>query len=113
MADRLRIGVAGLGLIGGSLAKAFRRAFPDAWIAGLDRKPDVLARAKAGSWSFGQALAQFIFPPLGEGMARIPEVVEALKRVGYDGWYVIEQDTSPDPTAVARSNRLYLEGLLA
>ena len=78
-----------------------------------DVSPDVLAQARAGGWSFGQALAQFIFPPLGEGMARIPEVVAALKGVGYDGWYVIEQDTAPDPTSVARANREYLAGLLA
>jgi sugar phosphate isomerase/epimerase len=45
-------------------------------------------------------------------MARIPDVVEALKGAGYDGWYVIEQDTAPVPTATARANRLYLEGLL-
>ncbi len=75
--------------------------------------PGVLARARAGRWSFGQALARYVFPPLGEGMARIPEVVAALKAVGYDGWYVIEQDTAPDPTATARANRIYLEGLLA
>jgi len=72
----------------------------------------VLALAKAEGWSFGQALARYIFPPLGQGMARIPEVVTALRNVGYDGWYVIEQDTAPDPTATARANRLYLEGLL-
>jgi len=73
----------------------------------------VLAQAKAAGWSFGQALAHFIFPPLGEGMARIPDVVTALRGVGYDGWYVIEQDTAPDATAVAKANRIYLEGLLA
>jgi inosose dehydratase len=77
-----------------------------------DVDPDVLAQAKAGGWSFGQALAQFIFPPLGEGMAQIPAVVAALRGVGYDGWYVIEQDTAPDPTAVARANRVYLESQL-
>jgi hypothetical protein len=32
--------------------------------------------------------------------------------VGYDGWYVIEQDTAPDATAVAKANRAYLEGLV-
>jgi inosose dehydratase len=73
----------------------------------------VLAQARAEGWSFGQALAHFIFPPLGEGMARIPDVVTALKGVGYDGWYVIEQDTAPDPTAVAKANRLYLQELLS
>jgi sugar phosphate isomerase/epimerase len=41
-------------------------------------------------------------------------VVAALQAVGYDGWYVIEQDTAPgDPTETARANREYLERLLA
>lgn len=73
---------------------------------------EVLARARAEGWSFGKALAHYIFPPLGGGIARIPEVVAALRAAGYDGWYVIEQDTAPDPTATARANRIYLEGLL-
>ncbi len=77
-----------------------------------DVSAEVLAQARAEGWSFGQALAQFIFPPLGEGIARIPEVVTALQAVGYDGWYVIEQDTAPDPTATATANRSYLEALL-
>jgi inosose dehydratase len=77
-----------------------------------DVSGEILARAKAGGWSFGKALEHYIFPPLGEGIARIPEVVGALQAAGYDGWYVIEQDTSPDPTATARANRVYLEGLL-
>ncbi len=72
----------------------------------------VLAKATSDRWSFGQALAHFIFPPLGEGMAQIPAVVDALQSVGYDGWYVIEQDTAPDPTSTATANRIYLEGLL-
>lgn len=74
----------------------------------------VLAQAKAGKWSFAKALTEFIFPPLGQGIARIPDVVAALQAAGYDGWYVIEQDTTPgDPTEVARANREYLERLLA
>jgi inosose dehydratase len=77
-----------------------------------DVSAEVLAQAKAEGWSFGKALEHYIFPPLGEGIARIPEVVGALRDAGYDGWYVIEQDTAPDPTATARANREYLEGLL-
>ena len=74
----------------------------------------VLAQAKAGQWSFGQALTSYIFPPLGEGIARIPELVDALLAHGYDGWMVLEQDTSrEDPMLVARRNREYLEELLA
>jgi inosose dehydratase len=77
-----------------------------------DVNPEILALAKAEGWSFGKALANFIFPPLGQGMARIPEVAAALQAVGYDGWYVIEQDTAPDPTATAAANRVLLEHLL-
>jgi inosose dehydratase len=75
---------------------------------------DVLARAKADGWSFGEALKAFIFPPLGEGIARVPEVVAALLGRGYDGWFVLEQDTTAgDPMVTARRNREYLEALLA
>ena len=75
---------------------------------------EVLARAKAEGWSFGQALKSWIFPALGEGIAHVPEIVEELLRRGYDGWFVLEQDTTPDdPKDVARANREYLEALLA
>ncbi len=74
---------------------------------------DVLARAKAEGWSFGRALKTFIFPALGDGVAQVPEVVAALLARGYDGWFVLEQDTTPDdPKDVARANREYLEALL-
>jgi inosose dehydratase len=46
-------------------------------------------------------------------MARLPDVIKALRENGYDGWLVVEQDTTPvSPTATARENRLYLERLL-
>jgi inosose dehydratase len=71
-------------------------------------------QAKTHGWSFAQALQSYIFAPLGEGAARIPEVIEKLRLADYDGWLVIEQDTTPaDPTETARKNREYLEGLLA
>jgi inosose dehydratase len=74
----------------------------------------VLARSRAEGWSFAQALEHYIFPPLGEGIARIPDVVTALRAHGYDGWYVLEQDTcAGDPLETARRNREYLEAILA
>jgi inosose dehydratase len=73
----------------------------------------VLGRARAEGWSFAEALKGFIFPPLGEGVARIPEIVAALRSHGYDDWYVVEQDTAAgDPLDTARRNREYLEALL-
>jgi len=74
----------------------------------------ILAQAKAGGWSFARALKAYIFPPLGEGIARVPEVVADLLARGYDGWFVLEQDTNRgSPMEVARRNREYLEALLA
>ncbi len=79
-----------------------------------DLDNSILAQAKTHGWSFAQALQWYIFAPLGQGAARIPEVVEKLRLADYDGWLVIEQDTTPgDPTETARKNREYLEGLLA
>ena len=73
----------------------------------------ILQTSHEQGWSFLQALRRFIFTPLGEGVVNIPAVIRALRRDRYEGWLVIEQDTTPqDPTAIARKNRLYLEGLL-
>ena len=62
----------------------------------------------------GAGIKAGLFTPLGQGDVDIAGVVSALESRGYDGWFVLEQDTTPDdPKAVARANRLYLEGLLA
>jgi inosose dehydratase len=79
-----------------------------------DLDKSILEQAKTHGWSFAQALKSYIFAPLGQGAARIPDVVEKLRLADYEGWVVIEQDTTPgDPTETARKNREYLEGLLA
>ena len=71
------------------------------------------AASREAGWSFHDALKRFIFPRLGEGMVNIPAVVRALKGHRYDGWLVLEQDTTPEnPTEIARENRVYLEKLL-
>jgi inosose dehydratase len=73
----------------------------------------VLASSQTEQWGFDKALKSFIFCPLGQGVARVPEVLRALKLNSYEGWLVIEQDTTPlDPTENARQNRIYLEKLL-
>jgi inosose dehydratase len=73
----------------------------------------VLQKSRENGWSFAQALKSYIFAPLGEGIARVPEVIDSLRGAGYTGWVVIEQDTTPDdPTKVAAKNRVYLEPLI-
>jgi inosose dehydratase len=67
----------------------------------------VLKQSCVGQWSFERAQKNYIFAPLGEGIARVPDIVETLKHSGYDGWLVIEQDTMPlEPTVVVAQNRM-------
>lgn len=49
----------------------------------LRREVSLMAATQAG-----------IFTPLGQGDVDIMGVVQTLERAGYDGWYVIEQDTA-------------------
>ena len=49
----------------------------------LRREVTLMAATQAG-----------IFTPLGQGDVDIMGVVQALEGAGYQGWYVIEQDTA-------------------
>ncbi|MHB8657923.1 MAG: sugar phosphate isomerase/epimerase family protein [Solirubrobacteraceae bacterium] len=49
---------------------------------------------RAGSSTLLKATRQGLFRPLGGGDARIEAVLAALEDHGYDGWFVVEQDTA-------------------
>jgi inosose dehydratase len=67
---------------------------------------------------FLDAVRHGVFCPLGEGIIRFPALLEALRRIDYDGWAVVEQDvdateTSASPPAdSARASREYLRSEL-
>jgi len=68
------------------------------------------ARVREGSLTYNDAVRAGLFRPLGEGAARIEEVLGELRKVGYAGWYVLEQDVMLDrepapgpPEWIARS----------
>ena len=44
--------------------------------------------------SYAAAVQQGLFRPLGDGGAHISDVLTELRSVGYDGWYVLEQDVA-------------------
>jgi inosose dehydratase len=65
-----------------------------------DVDASLAARVRAGELSLVEATQQGLFKPLGEGDARIAEVLRALDDVGYERWLVLEQDTAitgPEP----------------
>lgn len=58
-----------------------------------DVRAPVAARWRAGDHpSYDAAVAEGLYPPLGEGDAQVEDVLAQLVRGGYDGWYVLERD---------------------
>ena len=71
----------------------------------------VREQAAREEWDYFQAVRQGIFCPLGEGGVDFPGIVDEIRRSGYRGWIVVEQDVLPGmgaPKLYARKNREYL-----
>lgn len=70
-----------------------------------DVDPGVLQMTRANRWSFLEALTHYVFCPLGEGNAHIPEVIDLLIRERFGNYVIIEQDTCRgDATENGRQN---------
>jgi len=50
-------------------------------------------RVRSGEVTYTDAVRQGMYRPLGRGDVDIAAIVGSLERAGYDGWYVLEQDT--------------------
>ena len=60
-----------------------------------DVDPAVLARLRAGEIDgFAGAVRERIFTELGKGALDVGGIVGALDAIGYDGWLMVEQDSS-------------------
>lgn len=53
----------------------------------------IAARVQAGELTYTEAVRQGMYTPLGSGDVDIAGIVTALLRNGFDGWFVMEQDT--------------------
>jgi len=78
----------------------------------------LVAKVRAGELTYQQAVAQNLYVPLGKGDVDFATIVAALTKAGYDGWYVIEQDTilagepqGEGPLCAVRESIAYLKGL--
>jgi inosose dehydratase len=78
------------------------------------------ARVRAGEVGYTEAVRQGMYRPLGEGHVDIAAIVGALEAAGYDGWYVLEQDTilgrrpvdaAEEPLAAVRASVAYLRSV--
>ena len=50
-------------------------------------------RVRSGAATYTDAVRGGMYRPLGQGDVDIAAIVGSLERAGYDGWYVLEQDT--------------------
>lgn len=58
------------------------------------------ARVQAGELTYTEAVRDGMYTPLGEGDVDIAGIVTALRGNGFDGWFVMEQDTILDDEPV-------------
>lgn len=65
-----------------------------------DVREDLADLVRTGATTYTQAVKDGIYVPLGAGDVDLASMLKLLRDNDYDGWYVLEQDTSlPDGTA--------------
>ncbi|WP_445166022.1 TIM barrel protein [Mycolicibacterium sp. Dal123E01] len=85
-------------LIGGTDPLQLARAVPGriAHVHLKDVDAELAASVQSGEFTYTQAVAQNMYTPLGTGDIDIAGIVAALLDNGFDGWFVLEQDTILD-----------------
>jgi inosose dehydratase len=79
-----------------------------------DCDPQVAEQARAGGWSYFEALKRGLFCELGRGAVDFVALRDWLRARHYGGWIVVEQDVLPgmgEPAESARRNREYLASI--
>lgn len=61
-------------------------------------------KVRDGEMTLRDATRSGLFRSLGHGDVDIASVVRSLEQAGYDGWYVLEQDTAIDEAAASSAN---------
>lgn len=91
-------------LIGGGDPASVVAAHPDriGHMHLKDVRADLAAQVRSGELTYTDAVGQGMYVPLGAGDVDIAGIVGQLERNGYQGWYVMEQDSiltgSPEDT---------------
>jgi inosose dehydratase len=83
-------------LIGGTDPVELAKRYPER-IGHLhlkDVRADVADEVRAGRLGYTEAVGRGMYVPLGQGDVDIEAVVRFVHEAGYDGWFVLEQDTA-------------------
>jgi inosose dehydratase len=82
-------------LIGGTDPAELARQAPEriAHVHFKDVDARLARRVQDGRLTYTQGVREGMYRPLGQGDVDVPAIVGSLRARGYDGWYVLEQDT--------------------
>lgn len=58
-----------------------------------DVRLDIAHRVRAGELSYTDGVSEGMYVPLGSGDVDLGAIIDVVETHGYDGWYVLEQDT--------------------
>ena len=86
-----------------------------------DVRKSVAERVIAGELTYYQGVVEGLYAPLGQGDVDVATILGSLKKAGYNGWYVLEQDNvitaepaaNEGPIADARASVEFLTRTLA
>ncbi|WP_130346097.1 TIM barrel protein [Herbihabitans rhizosphaerae] len=85
-------------LIGGTDPVTLAKRYPEriGHVHLKDVRTDLADRVRAGELGYTEAVHSGLYPPLGDGDVDVEAMVRFVHDAGYDGWYVLEQDTALD-----------------
>jgi inosose dehydratase len=104
----------GHALCGGVDPVAVIRDYPEriAYVHLKDVDGDVLDGVRRDRVNFDDAVRRRVFTEVGRGCLDVPGLCDALRAIDYDGWLMVEQDSTwLAPAESARVSRAYLRGL--
>ena len=83
-------------MIGGTDPVELAKRFPErvGHIHLKDVREDLAAEVRAGTLGYTDAVGRGMYVPLGEGDVDVASMVRSVQQAGYEGWYVLEQDTA-------------------
>ncbi|MDF1605474.1 TIM barrel protein [Nocardioides sp. YIM 152315] len=93
-------------LVGGSDPVALARDHADRIVHAhlKDVRLGLAELVRGGDLTYAEAVRRGLYTPLGDGDVDIPGIVGALEAVGYQGWYVLEQDVMLDEAPEDRAD---------
>ncbi len=100
---------------GGDPVAALQKHYDRIWhVHFKDYDPKVGEVSRENQWDYFESVSQGVFCELGKGNVDFPQITSELKKRGYHGWIVVEQDVLPgmgSPKNCARNNRNYIKSL--